>query len=71
MVILSKKEEINEYHLEINVDGKPLVEKTLIDLKKIIKKSILITFNNAGHFSYIDKEKETLHLIKNFIKKED
>ena len=40
-------------------------------LKKIIKKSILITFNNAGHFSYIDKEKETLHLIKNFIKKED
>lgn len=40
-------------------------------LKKYIKKSTIILFNNAGHFSYLDKEKETINLINNFIKKED
>ena len=73
------KENLYKYYKKIRVptliiwgkDDKATPLKDAKTLHRIIKNSKLTIWNNTSHFSYLEKKKETINLIKNFIKKED
>lgn len=73
------KENLYKYYKKINIPtliiwGEKDLDTPLKDakkLKKIIKKSKLIIYNNSNHFSYLNNIDKTFEIINNFIKKED
>ena len=72
-------ENLFKYYKKIKIDtliiwGKkdkdtPIKDASL--LKRRIKKSKLVIWNDAGHFSYLEKSQEIIYLINDFIKKDD